>query len=189
MKTGEKIRDLRIKKGMTQEELADKTELSVRTIQRIENGEVDPRSFTLQMIAKALEVDYTIFNDSESDNSDEMQKEEEKSSLVMLHLSGLFLLILPTVLYWKKNSKSFPKMKEHFYDIIQFQLSMWLLTIIPGIFVLIKAQMPYLLLIGFLFSTFSTIYNTFKVLNDKPYKYYLTLRLLDKKGKIKVDFK
>jgi len=42
MKTGEKIRDLRIKKGMTQEELAEKTELSVRTIQRIESGEVDP---------------------------------------------------------------------------------------------------------------------------------------------------
>jgi DNA-binding XRE family transcriptional regulator len=28
---------------MTQEELAEKTEVSTRTIQRIENGEVDPR--------------------------------------------------------------------------------------------------------------------------------------------------
>jgi transcriptional regulator with XRE-family HTH domain len=189
MKTGEKIKDLRVKKGFTQEELAEKTELSVRTIQRIENGEVDPRSFTLQMIAKALEVDFSIFNDSEFNNSDEMQKENEKASLVILHLSGLFLLILPTVFYWKKNSISIPRMKEHFYDIIQFQLSMWLLSIIPGIFVLYKAKMPYLLIIGLLFSTFSTIYNTVKVLNDKPYKYLLTIRLLEKKGKIKVDFK
>lgn len=189
MKTGEIIRDLRVKKGLTQEDLADKTELSVRTIQRIENGEVDPRSFTLQMIAKALDVNFSIFNEAEFDNSDETQKEDEKASLVILHLSGLFLLIIPTVLYWKQNSKSNLKMKEHFYDIIQFQLSMWLLTIIPGFFVLYKAGMPYLLLVGILFSTFSTILNTFKVLNDKPYKYLLTLKILERKGKIKVDFK
>jgi transcriptional regulator with XRE-family HTH domain len=189
MKTGEIIKDLRVKKGFTQEDLAGKTELSVRTIQRIENGEVDPRSFTLQMIAKALEVDFSIFNDPESDKSEETQQEDEKISLIILHLSGLFLLILPTLLYWKRNSKSILKMKDHFYDIIQFQLSMWLLTIIPGIFILYKSQVSYLLLAGLLFSTFSTIANTFRVLNDKPYKYLLTLKLLDKKGKIKFDFK
>jgi transcriptional regulator with XRE-family HTH domain len=189
MKTGEIIRDLRVKKGLTQEELADKTELSVRTIQRIENGEVDPRSFTLQMIAKALDVEFSIFNVPEFTYPDETQKEDEKTSLVILHLSGLFLLIFPTVLYWKHNSKSILKMKEHFYDIIQFQLSMWLLCIIPGTFILYKGHQPYLLLIGFLFSTFSTISNTIRVLNDKPYKYLMTLKLLDKKGKFKLDFK
>jgi transcriptional regulator with XRE-family HTH domain len=189
MKTGKIIKDLRVKKGLTQEELADKTELSVRTIQRIENGEVDPRSFTLQMIAKALDVEFSIFNGHELNYSDETQKEDEKTSLVILHLSGLFLLILPTVLYWKHNSKTILKMKEHFYDIIQFQLSMWLLCIIPGTFILYKAHQPYLLLVGFLFSTFSTISNTIRVLNDKPYKYLMTLRLLDKRGKIKLNFK
>jgi transcriptional regulator with XRE-family HTH domain len=61
METGKRIRDLRLKKGMTQEELARQTELSTRTIQRIENGEVDPRAYTLQMIATALGVEYDIF--------------------------------------------------------------------------------------------------------------------------------
>ena len=56
MKTGLVIKELRIKKGLTQEELADKTELSARTIQRIENGEVDPRAYSLQMIAKAKKL-------------------------------------------------------------------------------------------------------------------------------------
>ena len=36
METGKLIKELRIKKGMTQEELADKTEVTSRTIQRIE---------------------------------------------------------------------------------------------------------------------------------------------------------
>ena len=44
MKTGHLIKTLRLKKGITQEELAEKTEISVRTIQRIENGDVDPRA-------------------------------------------------------------------------------------------------------------------------------------------------
>jgi len=60
METGKLIKELRIKKGMTQEELADKTEVSARTIQRIENGDVDPRAYTLQMIAKALDVDFIL---------------------------------------------------------------------------------------------------------------------------------
>ena len=60
METGKLIKELRIKKGMTQEELADKTEVSTRTIQRIENGDVDPRAYTLQMIAKALDVDFIL---------------------------------------------------------------------------------------------------------------------------------
>jgi len=59
---------------MTQEELADKTEVSARTIQRIENGEVDPRAYTLQMIAKALEVDYNLFVVNESDEEQEFNR-------------------------------------------------------------------------------------------------------------------
>jgi len=74
MKTGLLIRELRIKKGLTQEELAEKTELSARTIQRIENGEVDPRSYTLQMIAKALDVDFSLFVENESEEKEEFQK-------------------------------------------------------------------------------------------------------------------
>src|SRR5688572_6486937 len=67
MKTGELIKQLRQKKGITQEELAAKTDISVRTIQRIESGEVDPRAFTLQSIASALEVDFEVLASTESE--------------------------------------------------------------------------------------------------------------------------
>ncbi len=40
--------------GITQEELAAKTYMSVRTIQRIENGDVVPRGFTLKNYSKGL---------------------------------------------------------------------------------------------------------------------------------------
>lgn len=58
---GKKIAELRKAKGYTQEELVEKCNLSVRTLQRIESGEVTPRSYTIKIIFANL--DYN-FNDS-----------------------------------------------------------------------------------------------------------------------------
>lgn len=51
---GQKIADLRAEQGLTQEELVDRCNISVRTIQRIEAGEVTPRHYTLRIIMEAL---------------------------------------------------------------------------------------------------------------------------------------
>jgi transcriptional regulator with XRE-family HTH domain len=59
---GRKIAELRKSKGYTQEELVDICHLSVRTLQRIESGEVSPRSYTLKVIFSALE--YEVFDSS-----------------------------------------------------------------------------------------------------------------------------
>jgi transcriptional regulator with XRE-family HTH domain len=63
---GRKISQLRKEKGLTQEELVEKCEISIRTLQRIESGEVTPRSYTLKTILKQLE----------SENSIEFEKKE-----------------------------------------------------------------------------------------------------------------
>jgi transcriptional regulator with XRE-family HTH domain len=55
---GRKIVELRKAKGMTQEDLVDKCNISVRTIQRIETGDVMPRSYTVKTILSALEYDF-----------------------------------------------------------------------------------------------------------------------------------
>lgn len=55
---GKKINELRKAKGLTQEELVEKCNISVRTLQRIEVGEVTPRSYTLRTIFAAL--DYNL---------------------------------------------------------------------------------------------------------------------------------
>lgn len=51
---GKKIVKLRKAKGLTQDELVEKCNLSVRTLQRIESGEVMPRSYTIKLIFAAL---------------------------------------------------------------------------------------------------------------------------------------
>ena len=54
---GRKILELRQQKGLTQEELVAQCNISVRTIQRIEAGEVSPRSYTVRTILDALDYD------------------------------------------------------------------------------------------------------------------------------------
>ncbi|CAM1374580.1 helix-turn-helix domain-containing protein [Tenacibaculum xiamenense] len=54
---GKKIFELRKQKGYTQEELVEKCNINVRTIQRIEAGETTPRSVTVKLILEALGVE------------------------------------------------------------------------------------------------------------------------------------
>lgn len=50
------VKEARLAKGYTQKELSDLTSISIRSIQRIENGEIIPRSYTLKTLAAALEI-------------------------------------------------------------------------------------------------------------------------------------
>jgi len=63
---GRRISELRTAKGLTQEELVEKCNISVRTIQRIEAGEVTPRSYTVKTILAALDYDLSKISDDEN---------------------------------------------------------------------------------------------------------------------------
>lgn len=53
---GRKIAEIRRDRGLTQEELVEKCNLNVRTLQRIEAGEVEPRKYTVNLILEALDA-------------------------------------------------------------------------------------------------------------------------------------
>lgn len=82
-----RVKELRIKQGVSQEELADKTGLSLRTIQRIENGESVPRGDTLKRLSIALKTT--------PDDLIDWQVQEDKSVLKMMSLSQLGFLAFP----------------------------------------------------------------------------------------------
>lgn len=66
---GKKIAALRKSKGFTQEELVAKCNLSVRTLQRIEAGDVKPRIYTVKLIFEVLKLDYENSLKSQSENN------------------------------------------------------------------------------------------------------------------------
>jgi transcriptional regulator with XRE-family HTH domain len=53
---GQKIRELRKERRMSQTELAEKAGVALMTISRLERGEHDPHMRTLSQIAKGLHV-------------------------------------------------------------------------------------------------------------------------------------
>jgi transcriptional regulator with XRE-family HTH domain len=57
MNIGIVIKEVRKQKGLTQQDLAEHTNLSERTIQRIENNGVEPSFYSLKSIGKILEID------------------------------------------------------------------------------------------------------------------------------------
>ncbi len=63
---GLRILELRKQKGLTQDELVDLCNINVRTLQRIENGEVTPRSYTIKTILTALDYDFESLQSEEN---------------------------------------------------------------------------------------------------------------------------
>ena len=59
---GFKINEIRNQRSITQKELSESCNIDIRTIQRIESGDVTPRMSTLKLIANALSCDVSIFN-------------------------------------------------------------------------------------------------------------------------------
>jgi transcriptional regulator with XRE-family HTH domain len=56
MSAGARIKQLRLLAGLSQDQLAEQSGLSLRSIQRIEHGDTVPRGDSLQRISKALNV-------------------------------------------------------------------------------------------------------------------------------------
>jgi uncharacterized Tic20 family protein len=186
---GLKVTELRQGKGFTQEQLAEKCEVSPRTIQRIESGEVDPRAYTMQCLSEALDFDFMKDNTS-----------NENLWLAALHLSCIFcMVVIPLLLWsWKKNQSY--KIDKQGRLVLNFQITvtlmlfaaLFLLMLLPAALILIGdtgvsmleesplflvltlcTPMP-LILIG-IFCTYQGVVNAMRALSDKPVHYPLTI--------------
>ncbi len=90
MTTGEKIRQQRRLLDIKQEELSKLAGVSLKTIQRWENGERSPRADEMNRLAEALEVSPVYFLD-ESDNKPAMPDgitERKNTNMAMITLDG-----------------------------------------------------------------------------------------------------
>lgn len=63
---GQKIKNARLAKGFTQEDLAEAAKLHLRTIQRTENNENEPFTKTKQLICDVLGIDVSVFSEVNS---------------------------------------------------------------------------------------------------------------------------
>ena len=61
MEFGQRLKELRTSLNCSQKELSEKTGLTLRTIQRIENKEVKPSLYSIKTIGEALKTDLSDF--------------------------------------------------------------------------------------------------------------------------------
>ena len=72
---GKKIRQLRIERGLSQEELSEKIDISPRHMCTIENGNTFPSIETFIKIAQILEIDINEFFNLSKINDDKLRNE------------------------------------------------------------------------------------------------------------------
>lgn len=124
---GRKIAELRKAQGLTQDELVEKCNLSVRTLQRIESGDVMPRSYTIKIIFSAL--GYIDLSNGLPDelrkefNNHEQSGQTNKNQIGLINLKTysmnksavLFFLLVTTcivILFLGLSSNSFNKVSK-----------------------------------------------------------------------------
>lgn len=183
---GLKVTELRQQKGLTQEKLGEYCDVSTRTIQRIENGEVEPRSFTRNSLSNILEFDLGRESTGYTD-----------LWLALLHLSSVVCIVfIPLLLWsWKKNESY--KIDRQGRDVLNFQITITLvlfaftlmLMVAPAVWLMVQqldgdpgivgdifTLLPPIpiLLIG-LFTSYQAVMNTVRALSDKPVHYPLSI--------------
>ncbi len=182
-----RAKELRNQKGMSQEVLAEESGLSLRTIQRIENGETNPAGETLKRLSNALNV-----------NPDELIDwtiKEDKRYLIYLNLSALTFLFFPLLgilvpfILWTSRKDKLKNINKIGRNLINFEIT-WtiILFLIPFLlFLFTKIEVLESLTVKTIITTAAIMYflniafvivNTIRIKNKKEVVYYPIIKFL-----------
>ena len=100
-----KLKQIREQQRLTQEELAEKSGISVRTIQRIESGSV-PKGYTLKTLATILQISENELLHVEEETSEEIINQPIEDLVIdsnnidyqkvkLINLSSVLFIVLP----------------------------------------------------------------------------------------------
>ncbi|MCK0159584.1 serine hydrolase [Allomuricauda sp. F6463D] len=129
---GERLKYQRKIKGYSQEELAHRTNVTVRTIQRIEKEEVSPHLNTVKLLAVALEVEVDELFPLDNPKEETVKKKW----LLLMHatpLIGIFFPVLNVLIplfLWIHKREDNPIYNEHGIKVINFQITVLILAVL-----------------------------------------------------------
>ena len=108
------IKEGRVAKGYTQKELSELSNISVRSIQRIENGEILPRSYTLKTLAEILGLSFETIQKAEPVRK-QFYKANKRQKIILSIGVTLFILLL----CWAFIAQS-PRFPETTFELLIF---------------------------------------------------------------------
>ena len=125
-KIGDKIKEARKTKNLSQEELADLAKVNLRTIQRIENNQNEPRGKTLSLICNVLDINAKDILD--------YGRQPDKKYLIYFHLSVLTFLAIPMgniilpLILWLTQKDRVIGLERLGANVLNFQIMWTILT-------------------------------------------------------------
>lgn len=128
---GNKISEIRKRKGLTQEELSELSKINLRTLQRIEKGDSAPHSYTLQKLCQVLEIKIEDILD--------YGKVEDVKFLQFFHLSVLTFIVIPLgniilpMILWMTKRDKITGLNAHAIALLNFQI-LWTILFFVGTF-------------------------------------------------------
>lgn len=171
----------RKKRGCSQAELSEMTNVTVRTIQRIENEEVNPHLKTVKLLAAGLDVDVNDLLVLDDPKEETIQKKW----LLLLHGTPVLGLTIPLcnilipLFLWIHKREDNPVYNRHGRAIVNFHITMTILFVIAFValvtiqgygFFFFIAVVPYTIIV--------TLINIITALNSQKCYYPLAIPFL-----------
>lgn len=180
----ERLKYHRKTKGLSQEELSFKTNVTVRTIQRIEKAEVNPHLNTVKLLAVALDIEV----DELLPLSNPKEETVRKKWLLLLHatpLLGLFIplcnVLLPLFIWIHKREDN-PIYNQHGIAVINFQISALLFAAMSFVSLLTIEKWGFFIFISTVpVCVGIVIFNLIYVIKKDKYYYPLAIPFINNK--------
>lgn len=184
-----KVKELRKRKGLSQELLAEESGLSLRTVQRIENGETDPSGESLKRLSNALNVSPDELIDWTINDDNRYLKVLNLTALTFIFFP-LLGIILPFVMWVSKKDK-IRNVNKIAKAVINFEIT-WILILFTGIiinlvFLFTREEMSMSIILSsnlvfatimYIFNFVLILFNTIRIHNEKDVKYFPKIKFL-----------
>lgn len=171
----------RQKQGLSQEQLAEKTNVTVRTIQRIEKAEVTPQPRTIKLLAAALDVDIEELITLEAPQADSLQIKW----LLLIHATPVLGFVLPffnilcPLFLWIHKREDNKLYDQHGRAVIDFHITMTLLFVAGLIALLSAEKLGFYFFISVIpFTVLVMLLNIVSVIKNQKCFYPLAIPLL-----------
>lgn len=190
----QKIKTLRNANGYSQEELSEKSGLSLRTIQRIENGETEPRGDSVKRLAAVFNV---LPNEIAS-----LATEQNNGFMVGMNLSAISFLFFPLLgifvplIMWLSNKNKIQNLNKTAKSLFNFQIT-WILILSFGYMVIIVnsafkmsnvvnagiintmlVSVAVFIALMYIYNLVMIIINTFRLYRGKTAMYFPAIKFL-----------
>ena len=168
-------------KGLTQDQLSEKTTVGVRTIQRIEKGDVQPHLQTVKLLAVGLEIEVNDLIPLDNPKEEHI----ERKWMLLIHSIPFLGLIIPfgNILFplflWIHKANDNKVYDNHGRAVVNFHCSITLYFIISLLLFFPFPGMNFFLTAAVvLFGIITSIANIFSSLSNGTYKYPISIPFL-----------